>query len=518
MHKRRARDSAEANNKKARYYLEAIGEGCPGRLPVLPTALSVSEKCQNVALREPSNLCVEYRGTSSAEADAVQVRTNFFIPVECGIYYFECRILNKGKDGFLGVGFTSKEFRSNRLPGWDRGSYGYHGDAGKKYRGCGSGEPYGPPFTMGDVVGCMVNFLSCSIAFTKNGALIGPAFTDLKDMELFPVVGMRSEGECIEVNLGSEPFAFDFRSYVQEERDRVHTLIRGAAVKEMDSTCCSCVLSYLVQQGYPESAAVFAKSCGREEEVKLFLEPTRQRRAILDAVLQGSIPTAVELLNQWNPRFLELRRDVMLMLRCQQFAEMVKSGRDLAEVLEFGAEELQAVFDPDAEDEGVEDVRGEVAASTADALSSSPVTTSGVSSVEASRQEKRFPAYRVREILQKVFSLVGYGDPHAACPHSYLLDQQMRAVVAAKLNTALLDFLGSSTRPALERIAQQARVIVDQLESHSIVGLLMKDTLPLGYAEQGQGGGSSSNSGGGGNRAGDPEWSIAHFYDGGPES
>lgn len=57
--------------------------------------------------------------------------------------------------------------------GWDRGSWGYHGDDGKIFE---SGEhvtSFGPTYDTGDVVGCGVNFDTGTAFFTINGHLIG---------------------------------------------------------------------------------------------------------------------------------------------------------------------------------------------------------------------------------------------------------------------------------------------------------------------------------------------------------
>lgn len=63
--------------------------------------------------------------------------------------------------------------------GWDKQSYGYHGDDGHSFCSTGTGEPYGPTFTTGDVVGCCVNLVDGSCFYTKNGVNIGIAFRDL---------------------------------------------------------------------------------------------------------------------------------------------------------------------------------------------------------------------------------------------------------------------------------------------------------------------------------------------------
>ena len=65
------------------------------------------------------------------------------------------------------------------VPGWDKHSYGYHGDDGHSFCSSGTGQPYGPTFTTGDVIGCCVNLIEHTCFYTKNGVNLGIAFTDL---------------------------------------------------------------------------------------------------------------------------------------------------------------------------------------------------------------------------------------------------------------------------------------------------------------------------------------------------
>lgn len=54
---------------------------------------------------------------------------------------------------FMGIGLADKSVNMNRLPGWEKDSYGYHGDDGNSFSSSGNGKKYGPTFTTGDIIG-----------------------------------------------------------------------------------------------------------------------------------------------------------------------------------------------------------------------------------------------------------------------------------------------------------------------------------------------------------------------------
>jgi hypothetical protein len=118
------------------------------------------------------------------------------------IGYFEMTIINQGERACMAIGLSNTDFKSTRHPGWEPGSYGYHGDDGRKFHNNSRGEPYAVKFgAVDDVIGCGLNFAMREIFFTKNGKYLGTAFTD-PSHSYYPTVGLHSTGEEVRINFG----------------------------------------------------------------------------------------------------------------------------------------------------------------------------------------------------------------------------------------------------------------------------------------------------------------------------
>ncbi|CAG8705945.1 12423_t:CDS:2, partial [Acaulospora morrowiae] len=133
----------------------------------LPTAWNVYDKSTFLDV-DIEGLRVAYTDHDGSRNPAA-IRSNFPIAPKCGLFYFEVTIVNEGDNGNIGIGLCTKTANLNAMPGWEDGSWGYHGDDGKCFHSLGVGRVYGPLFTTGDTIGCCLNFLYNTVFYTKNG-------------------------------------------------------------------------------------------------------------------------------------------------------------------------------------------------------------------------------------------------------------------------------------------------------------------------------------------------------------
>ncbi|KAM4605556.1 ran-binding protein 9 [Polymixia lowei] len=293
----------------------------------LPRSWSPKDKFSYIGLSQ-NNLRVHYKGHGKTPKDAASVRATHPIPAACGVYYFEVKIISKGRDGYMGIGLSAQGVNMNRLPGWDKHSYGYHGDDGHSFCSSGTGQPYGPTFTTGDVIGCCVNLINNTCFYTKNGHSLGIAFTDLPP-NLYPTVGLQTPGEVVDANFGQHPFVFDIEDYMREWRTKIQTQIDrfpiGEREGEWQSMIQKMVASYLVHHSYCATAEAFAKST--DQAVHEELASIKNRQKIQKLVLSGRMGEAIETTQQLYPSLLDRNPDLLFMLKVRQFIEMV-NGTD----------------------------------------------------------------------------------------------------------------------------------------------------------------------------------------------
>jgi len=161
-------------------------------------------------------LRVSYMGFGGSDEDAAAIKGDFEVFSTDLFIYFEIKILSSGREGFIGIGLAHKDCDLDRLPGWELYSFGYHADDGHLFNCSGSGNDYGPRFSKGDVIGLCWNLIEKTIFFTKNGTGLPFAFRNYFWYNLplmYPVIGLRSEGEKVVGNFGDTFFEFDIETY-----------------------------------------------------------------------------------------------------------------------------------------------------------------------------------------------------------------------------------------------------------------------------------------------------------------
>eukprot|EP00884_Botryococcus_braunii_P010328 jgi/Botrbrau1/19297/Bobra.0073s0040.1 len=357
-------------------------------------------------------LRVKYTGPGEEVRDAASIRTNVPVAADTCIYYWEVEIVNQGRKGFIGIGFTSHGDKSNRLPGWDAGSWGYHGDDGHAFQG-GTGVHYGPKFGTGDVIGVILNQADETISYTKNGVDLGVAFENVKAECFFPTVGLRTPQEEVLANFGATPFKHSIDSIrsaaCKEARERIHQI--ALPVEEQGSFgLAQLVFEHLKHNGYWRSADALARDVGASwgPVTPSDVQDQQARKDVSDAVRAGNIQDAIQMAEALAPGVFDAHPHILLQLELQAFIELVR-GRDT----EGATRKAQYL--------------GTLA----------PVPSN--------------------EKLMEVISLLAFANPET-CPSSHCLDIKLREEGAAALNGAILQQQGKRERSCLETAYRQLRV------------------------------------------------------------
>ena len=296
----------------------------------LPRKWNSKDKYDFIGLSH-DNLRVTYKGLGKTHRDAASVRATHSIPTSCGIYYFEVSVISKGRDGYMGIGLSAQGVNLNRLPGWDKNSYGYHGDDGHSFCATGTGQSYGPTFTTGDIIGCCLNLVDNSCFYTKNGLHIGTAFRDLPRLSYFPTVGLQTPNEELCANFGQHPFMFDFEDYLKEWRSSYRGVVENFVIKDeygnLQSILHNLISSYLIHYGYVGSAEALNNSIKQGMVHYEEITSIKSRQKIQKLVLDGKIGEAIETTNHFFPELLAKDTNLLFLLKVRQFIEIV-NGTD----------------------------------------------------------------------------------------------------------------------------------------------------------------------------------------------
>ncbi|KAF8056475.1 Ranbp10 [Scenedesmus sp. PABB004] len=458
-------------------------------------------------------LALKYVGPGESDAQAASILADHPVPGDVPLYYFEVTVVSRGDQGYIGLGFCCDRVNLGRLPGWEPGSYGYHGDDGHAFRGSGSGAPYGPSFTTGDVVGALLDRGARRISYFKNGECLGVAFENVGEAQLYPCVGMRTQGEEVRANFGASPFAVDLAALQAQFRA---AMLAGVAAVPVPAAPLLpyLVFDYLLHQRCWRTAEVVARDMlggggsaagggggagsraadGGDDVVMADAAGGSEDATMADAAAAESGGGAAAAAAAAGPEGgggaaaagALSAADVRDALLRQQIFDAVCAGRvaeALASVSEhYGPAVLQEsprlAFKLRVQ-QFVELVRGACAPPAA-----SNGAGGGSACFDAALAFGRAelgPCSKGREeeeLLSDALSLLAYADP-AASPCGHLLRPAARGALAEELNGALLKARGTSAQPLLECIYRQAAVALDELRRGGLPAAQVLDPAAL---------------------------------------
>lgn len=394
------------NSRSSTTSAAAMEEDFDGDCEDSPTELNTLNTCGGFLNVFPDKLSVQYTNVNLHGHDVGVVQANKPAPAKRLIYYFEIYVKNAGAKGQIAIGFTAEGFKMRRQPGWELNSLGYHGDDGFLYRGHGKGESFGPTYTAGDTVGGGINYASQEFFFTKNGAVVGAVYKDVKG-PLFPTIAVHSQNEEVRVNFGKEPFVFDLKAFEEQERAKQLMMIEKMSLPQNVSH--GIVRSYLLHYGYEDTLKLFdmagksslppislAQENGFDEQDNMYA--LNRRKTLRQLIRSGEIDEAIGKLHDWYPQIIQRNTSATcFLLHCQKFIELIRAGK-LEEAVAYGRIEFEKVS-------GVEEFR---------------------------------------QVIEDCAALLAYEQPQKSSV-GYLLSESQREIVADTVNAMIL-----STNPKVE--------------------------------------------------------------------
>ncbi|KAJ6859075.1 ran-binding protein M [Populus alba x Populus x berolinensis] len=412
----------------ARQYSSPIG----GETEPEPKELNTLNSSGGFLVVSTDKLSVKYPSVNLHGHDVGVIQADKPVPDKRLVYYFEIFVKNAGAKGQIAIGFTNQGFKMRRQPGWETNSCGYHGDDGNLYNGHGKGETFGPTFTTNDTVGAGINYASQEFFFTKNGAVVGGVYKEIKG-PLFPTVAVHSQNEEIEVNFGQREFAFDLKEYERQEAMKQKSTVDKISLPPNISY--GLVRSYLLHYGYEETLNAFdvaskstippiciAQENGSgEQDIAYALT---HRRTLRQLIRNGEIDAALSNLRDWYPQIMQDEKSAAcFLLHSQKFIELVRVGA-LGDAVTYGRIELAKFF--------------------------------------------KLPPFD--DLVRDCVALLAYEQPQK-CSAGYLLEDSQREIVADAVNSMILltdpnvKDSQSCLRSHLERLLRQLTVCCSERRS-----------------------------------------------------
>jgi len=227
------------------------------------------------------------------------------------------------------------------------------------------------------------------------------------------------------------------------------------------------VMSYLVHHGYCSTAEAFAKTCG--QAVAEDLVSMQRRQKIQQLVLSGHILQAEEETKKLYPKLLENNPDLLFILRCRHFVELV-GGMQKKFVKEEEEEEDEEMELENGNNVGNSNNKDDEMMMEIDTplQQKEPPTqtliTVGRQLQTLSQKMRRLYGHSStnKKLLENAFSLLAYSNPWDS-PVGWQLSPRQREPVCAALNSAILQSIELPRTPPLQVSIHHAHLLLGQM-------------------------------------------------------
>ena len=156
---------------------------------------------------------LKFTGNIDGWRQLSSIRTLDKLPIDKPSY-FEIEVMDGGFSNGIAIGISLKTTETNRPPGWDVGTIGYHGDGkGGIYHHSDTAVEKVNGFKSGDIVGCMVEPFNngkrtiLTVQFSKNGENVGieRMLSDVYVyLDVYPTVALYSENAQVKTSFGNK--------------------------------------------------------------------------------------------------------------------------------------------------------------------------------------------------------------------------------------------------------------------------------------------------------------------------
>jgi hypothetical protein len=380
------------------------------------------------------DLKLDHRSGVTKTYDIKCIKADSFIPLQCGIFYYEIKITqvtnnNLDRSCDVSVGFMTAAMNVvSKSPGLEIGTFGFNGSDGHIYANQSMNDKYNKKFGMGDVIGCGVNFIDKTIFYTKNGVNLGVAFKDVKT-SLYPVIGLK-DGNGVVTNFGQSEFIYNIEGYVHKQKNQTLSTIFNDVSTTVGSQ--DLVASYFDHLGYVDVSKTFRQELNKElnhDDILVDDQSLQTRQQIRNYLLNGEIDSAIKLTNLQFPRVFNSNETILFQLQCYKFIQLIKR-HEVDDAIQFG-------------------------------------------------QSLKSNDTKCQDFLNDIFSLLAYEDPEKS-EFGYLLNDAELLKISDELNSEILKSLGKERVSTLQKKIEYGNKLLQLLNDNDQLDSLLLTNSDLG--------------------------------------